>query len=189
MLPHPLTLSLNLAKYLKGNTEVCQKIHKHRGLKEKETDTGICLWRPLWLFPEWIHFPVAFIAVRAERTAGILQCGTHVAEHVLREFGEFRIVICARDENVEHLVIRVITGWSGSTVSIPIQHSLGGTVCLLKGKGTGQEETNFCSLFSFYSPSFLCHPLQQSFFALPGLTIPWQMIFVRLDNTFHASFE
>lgn len=69
-------------------------------------------------------------------------------------------------------VITVITGWSGSTVCIPIQNSSGETVCLSKVKGPGQEETNYCVLLSFYGPSFLCHPLQQSFYALPGLTIP-----------------
>lgn len=35
LLPHPLALSLNLPKCLKGNSEVCLKRHKYLGLKGK----------------------------------------------------------------------------------------------------------------------------------------------------------
>jgi len=43
MLPHSLTSSLKLLKYLKGCTEGCEERHKHVGLKEKETDNVILL--------------------------------------------------------------------------------------------------------------------------------------------------
>lgn len=113
----------------------------------------------LWLFLGSIHFHLAFVAVRAESTAGVLQRGAPVAEHVLRELGKFRFAVsCTRDENVEYLVIRVITGWSGSTVCIPRQHNLGYTVCE-KGKARGKRKQIFCSLFFFLQSKLSSSPL------------------------------